>query len=201
MFFFPVVCFSNSIVSSMDTGAITVLIWVMPGTSSNAHSWSLFQAPPVALTAVSALPLYNQTGIRTKLLPSQHPSLNRMGISSCSFVFLKYLVHCTGQGCPSQLGWDLIPLRVSVIWPKGKGLYKQLNRASLVAQWLRICLPMQGTWVRALVWEDPTCRGATRPVTHNYWACASGACAPQQERLQQWEARAPRWRVAPACHN
>ena len=41
-------------------------------------------------------------------------------------------------------------------------------RASLVAQWLRICLPMQGTQVRALVWEDPTCRGATGPVSHNY---------------------------------
>ena len=27
---------------------------------------------------------------------------------------------------------------------------------------------MQGTRVRALVWEDPTCRGATRPVSHNY---------------------------------
>ena len=40
--------------------------------------------------------------------------------------------------------------------------------ASLVVQWLRICLPMQGTWVRALVWEDPTCRGATGPVSHNY---------------------------------
>ena len=40
--------------------------------------------------------------------------------------------------------------------------------ASLVAQWLRICLPMQRTRVRALVWEDPTCRGATRPVSHNY---------------------------------
>ena len=42
--------------------------------------------------------------------------------------------------------------------------------ASLVAQWLRICLPMpmQGTRVRALVWEDPTCRGATKPVSHNY---------------------------------
>ena len=38
-------------------------------------------------------------------------------------------------------------------------------RASLVAQWLRICLLMQGTQVRALVWEDPTCRGATRPVS------------------------------------
>ena len=54
-------------------------------------------------------------------------------------------------------------------------------RASLVAQWLRICLPMQGTRVRALVWEDPTCRGATGPVSPNYWARASGACAPQRE--------------------
>ena len=40
--------------------------------------------------------------------------------------------------------------------------------ASLVAQWLRVRLPMQETRVRALVWEDPTCRGATRPVSHNY---------------------------------
>ena len=40
--------------------------------------------------------------------------------------------------------------------------------ASLVVQWLRVCLPMQGTRVRALVWEDPTCHGATRPVGHNY---------------------------------
>ena len=42
------------------------------------------------------------------------------------------------------------------------------NRASLVAQWLRICLLMQGTRVRALVWEDPTCHGAAGPVSHNY---------------------------------
>ena len=40
--------------------------------------------------------------------------------------------------------------------------------ASLVAQWLRVCLPMQGTRVQALVWEDPTCHGATKPVSHNY---------------------------------
>ena len=40
--------------------------------------------------------------------------------------------------------------------------------ASLVAQWLRVCLPMQGTRVRALVWEDPTCHGATKPRRHNY---------------------------------
>ena len=41
-------------------------------------------------------------------------------------------------------------------------------RASLVAQWLRVGLLMQGTRVRALVWEDPTCRGAAKPVCHNY---------------------------------
>ena len=40
--------------------------------------------------------------------------------------------------------------------------------ASLVAQWLRICLPMQGTRVQALDQEDPTCRGAMKPVRHNY---------------------------------
>ena len=43
---------------------------------------------------------------------------------------------------------------------------------SLVVQWLRIHLPVQGTQIRSLVQEDPTCRGATKPVRHNYWACA-----------------------------
>ena len=47
-------------------------------------------------------------------------------------------------------------------------LKRELKGASLVAQWLRVCLPMQGTRVRALVWEDPICRGATGPVRHNY---------------------------------
>ena len=42
------------------------------------------------------------------------------------------------------------------------------KRASLVAQWLRIRLPMQETQVRSLVQEDPTCRGATKPVCRNY---------------------------------
>ena len=60
---------------------------------------------------------------------------------------------------------------------------------------------MQGTRVRALVREDPTCRGATKPVRHNYRACAleptshnywahvPRACALQQEKPPQWEAR------------
>ena len=38
---------------------------------------------------------------------------------------------------------------------------------SLVAQWERIRLPMQGIWVQSLAWEDSTCRGATKPVHRN----------------------------------
>ena len=49
---------------------------------------------------------------------------------------------------------------------------KSLLGTFLVVQWLGICLPMQGTQIRALVGEDPTCRGASKPVRHNYWTCA-----------------------------
>ena len=45
---------------------------------------------------------------------------------------------------------------------------KKWSGASLVAQWLGIRLPVQGTRVRALVREDPTCCRATKPVRHNY---------------------------------
>ena len=74
---------------------------------------------------------------------------------------------------------------------------KIFARASLVAQWLRIRLPMQGTRVRALVREDPTCCGAAKSMSPSYWACAlepsshvPRACAPQQEKPPQWEAHA-----------
>ena len=98
---------------------------------------------------------------------------------------------------------------------------KRKYGTSLVAQWLRICLPMQGTWVWALVQEDPTCHAATKPMHHNYWACASEpasynywACVPQllkpahlqpmlhnKEKPPPWEAHTPQWRIAPARHN
>ena len=91
--------------------------------------------------------------------------------------------------------------------------FKKRQGASLVAQWLRIRLPMQGTRVWALVREDPTCRRATKPIRHNYWACAleprvttteahaPWACTPQQEKPLQWEACAPQRRVGPARRN
>ena len=80
-------------------------------------------------------------------------------------------------------------------------------------QWLRICLPMQGTWVWSLAQEDLTCRGTTKSVHHNYWAWAlepenhnywahmPRAHAPQQKKPRQWEARAPQRRVAPTRRN
>ena len=83
-----------------------------------------------------------------------------------------------------------------------------------MAQWWRICLPMQETQVRSLIQEDPTCGRATKPMCHNYWACAPEpenhnywvcsqqllklapprACAPQQE---QWEAYVPQLDSSP----
>ena len=37
---------------------------------------------------------------------------------------------------------------------------------------------MQGTRVQGLVREDPTYRGAAKPVRHNYWACALEPASP-----------------------
>ena len=45
-------------------------------------------------------------------------------------------------------------------------VYKEWSWASLVAQWLGVCLLMRGARVRALVWEDPACHGAAGPVGH-----------------------------------
>ena len=49
---------------------------------------------------------------------------------------------------------------------------KDISRVSLVVQWLRIHLAIQGTWVRPRVWEDPTCCEAAKPRHHSYWAHA-----------------------------
>ena len=83
----------------------------------------------------------------------------------------------------------------------------------LVAQWLRIHLPIQGTRVWSLVRGDPTCRGASKPVCHNYWACALEpvshnywARAPQLLRPARPRARAlqqlnPRAATTEAMHS
>ena len=71
------------------------------------------------------------------------------------------------KGLIAVISWFLLPTSFS------KSLYvhpgiKLLMLDFPVVQWLRIHLPMQGTQVRALVREDPTCCGAAKPVRHNY---------------------------------
>ena len=52
-------------------------------------------------------------------------------------------------------------------WGRGTGGQEASLGTSLVVQWLRFCLPVQGTGVQSLVWEDSTCSGATNPLGHN----------------------------------
>ena len=91
----------------------------------------------------------------------------------------------------------------------------QLSRwASLVIQGLRISLPVQGTWVQSLVWEDLTCHEAIKPVCRKYWAGLWNARAETAEGLQtlepvrcqqakslQWEACEPQLESSPALSN
>ena len=54
-----------------------------------------------------------------------------------------------------------------------------------MVQWLRIRLPMQGTRVQSLVWEDPTCLGASAPQLLRPHAATTEARAPRARALQQ----------------
>ena len=59
-----------------------------------------------------------------------------------------------------------------------------MTGTSLVAQWLRICLVIQGIRVWSLVGElHPTCCGATKPARRNYWA--QDATKPQHSQKQK----------------
>ena len=55
-----------------------------------------------------------------------------------------------------------------------KNIFQKMSkmkvRVSLVVQWLRIFLSMQGTQVWCLVLKDPTCHEALKLLHHNYWS-------------------------------
>ena len=64
----------------------------------------------------------------------------------------------------------------------------ECSDTTLVVQWLRIHLPVQGTWVWSLV-EDPACRRAAQPVH-----CNSGeAREPQGRATHSHGASLPLW--------
>ena len=76
--------------------------------------------------------------------------------------------HFPDEKTESPIKWGIHPASVTESSASQHVESNLGDRASLVAQWLRVCLPMQETRVRALVWEDPTCRGATGSTSHSY---------------------------------
>ena len=152
-----------------------------------------------------------------------HRALQRSWAQSLSVSLISLIIgkslHSASMTFPEFQWADQLLIREGRGWEsREKQIVKQSNLGgtSLVVQWSRTHLPMQGTRVWALVWEDPTCHRATKPVSHNYWACepqllsphatTTEACAPrtrapQQQKPPQWEAHAPQWRVAPTCRN
>ena len=64
---------------------------------------------------------------------------------------------------------SILHRKKNVTEPESKIKIKaEIDRTPLVAQWLRICLPMQGTQVRSLTREDSTCHGAAKLVRRDY---------------------------------
>ena len=88
----------------------------------------------------------------------------------------KYSSYQHSEGKEQQPGPRSLPLTSysPAPWPQANHWIREdLDQTALVVQWLGICMPMQGTWVWFLVWEDPTCLTAAKPVHHNYWSCAT----------------------------
>ena len=63
--------------------------------------------------------------------------------------------------------WALPSRTNTKFFPNEKGL-----RTSRAVQWIKICLPMQGTQVQFLVQEASACCRAAKALRHNYRACA-----------------------------
>ena len=69
-----------------------------------------------------------------------------------------------------HLIWEVIS-SIPQLLPHVSRLHPKLwidEGTSLVVQWKRIGLPMQGSQVQSLVWEDTSLR-ATKPMSHNFW--------------------------------
>ena len=108
-----------------------------------------------------------------------------------------------------------------IVWDVSEGHYsRDLNEASLMVQWLRICPPVQRTQVRYLVQEDSICHKATKPTSRaTQPVCQShklhhSACVPRlpetsvlepvackQRSLHSKKPTHCSWRVAPTRQN
>ena len=101
------------------------------------------------------------------------------GLETCCSTWFQLWLH---------VGWRQMALKNMLTL--GPHVSKCLGGAFLVAQWLRICLPMQGTWVQSLVWKDPIC--------HNYWNLPR-TCALQLEKPPRSTVRSPLTTLSSPC--
>ena len=110
--------------------------------------------------------------------------LTRQSIKEKTSIEKTSVIYCVdedvGKWTLSMEMFFLLEERIGDIFQYRK-CTKHLNQefdtgTSLVVQWLRICLPKQGTWLQSLVQEDPTCRRATGPIHGNY--CSRCATEP-----------------------
>ena len=74
-------------------------------------------------------------------------------------------------------------------WTRWEETKAEHSGASLVVQWLRICLPRQVTQVQSLLQEDPTYLRATMPI--NCWSPCAWSLCTRQEEPPQWEVPTP----------
>ena len=72
-----------------------------------------------------------------------------------------------------------------------KAFKRREHRTFLVVQWLRLQLPMQGTWVGPLVQEEPTCHGNQAHVPRS-------PCSATREATTMRSPVHRAWKVAPA---
>ena len=88
----------------------------------------------------------------------------------------------------SDWSWVLVRHQLRLTGLQSRNEIKNRGKwTSLVVQWMTDRLPMHGTRVRSLVWEDSTCCRATGPTCHNHWALQAAtaearpprACAPE----------------------
>ena len=114
--------------------------------------------------------LYKWAPVITLIFHQNPEVTNKMFKATLSMTFLIWLKCIYEQGLTNNL--RLFPEIQETEILKGGGN----TRIQIGLPWwcsgLRLHLPMQGTQIWSLVSEDPTCCGATKPVHHNYWACA-----------------------------
>ena len=82
--------------------------------------------------------------------------------------------------------------------------------ALLVVQGLWVHPPMQATWLWFLVWGDPTCHRAAKPMSLDYWVPVLQLPKPEgpepvlcnkRSPCSPWEGCAPPWMNACAPHS